>query len=80
MDRQSTGIIVNKAELAKLIHEMTDPRPGGADHLRQRCLIYFGQHEFGSAFLAKMGQQQEDPSQTLFARNVQGASFSSDCY
>ena len=40
MDRQSTGIIVNEAELPELVPEMTDPCPGRADHFGQRILIY----------------------------------------
>ncbi len=68
MDLQPIGIIVNKTKLPELIHEMTDPRTSGADHLGQRFLIYIRKHNFGSAFLAKVSQQKENPSQTLFAR------------
>jgi hypothetical protein len=69
MDHQPVVIAVfNKAQLPELIHEMTDPRPGGADHLCQIGLTDFGKYRFGSAFLAKMSEQQEDPRQTLFAR------------
>src|SRR5436309_7492891 len=47
---------------------MTDPRPGCADHLCQAILTDSGKHRFGSALLAKMSEQQEDPSQTFFTR------------
>ena len=47
---------------------MADPRPGCADHLGQVILTDFRKHKFGSAFLAKMSEQQEDPGETLFAR------------
>ena len=68
MDRQSIVVVVNKAELPELIHEMADPRPGCADHLGQVILTDFRQHRFGPAFLAEMSEQQEDPRETLFAR------------
>jgi hypothetical protein len=31
--------VINKAQRSELVHEMTDSRPGGADHLRQVFLI-----------------------------------------
>jgi len=59
--------VIDKAMFPEPIHEMTDPRPGCADHLRQGFLIDSGEHSFGPAVLANMGQQQENPSQTLLA-------------
>ena len=53
--------VIDKAQLPELIHEMTDPRPGCADHFCQAILTDSGKHRFGSAFLAKMSEQQEDP-------------------
>ena len=67
MDRQPAASVIDKAELPELIHEMTDPRPGGADHLRQVFLIDSGKYGFGFSFLAKMSQQEENPSQALLA-------------
>jgi hypothetical protein len=32
------AVVVNKAQLTKLIHEMADARAGGTDHLSQ-CLL-----------------------------------------
>ena len=61
------AFVINKAQLLELIHEMTDPRPSCADHLRQVFLINPGMYGFGSAFLPKMSQQQENPSQALLA-------------
>jgi hypothetical protein len=53
MDRQrAIATPIDKAELPKLVHEMTDPRPGGADHLGQVFLIDSGKYSFGSTFLA----------------------------
>ena len=43
MDRQrAAAIVIDKAELPELVHEMTDPRPGGAHHLCQLFLIDSG--------------------------------------
>jgi len=43
MDRQrAVAIVIDKAEFPELIHKMTGPRPGGADHLGQLLLIDFG--------------------------------------
>ena len=68
MDRQSAVVVIDKAKLPELIHEMTDSRPGCADHLCQRILIHSWNYAFGSAFLAKMSKQQENTSQPLLAR------------
>ncbi len=67
MDGQPGVIIVDKAMFPEPVHEMTDPRPGRADHLCQGILIHSGDYDFSLAFLAKMRKQQENPSQTLFA-------------
>ena len=68
MDRQpAVGAVIDKAKLPELVHEMTYPRPGCADHLCQISLTDPGKHRLGSAFLAEMGKQQEDPRQTLLA-------------
>ena len=49
--------VIDKAQRPELVHEVTDPRPGGTDHLRQVFLIDSGMDGFGSAFFAKMRQQ-----------------------
>jgi hypothetical protein len=68
MDRQrAVAIVIDKAELPELIHEMTDPRTGGAHHLCQAFLIDSGKGSFSSTFLAKMRQQQENPGQAFLA-------------
>ncbi len=69
MDRQSAvgAVVIDKTQLPELVHEMADPRPGGAHHLRQVFLIDSGKDTLGAAFLAEMSQQQEDPRQTLLA-------------
>src|ERR1700682_1663780 len=68
MDGQpSFMVVVDEAKLPEVIHEMIDPRPGCADHLCQMFLSDPGNDSFGFALLAKMGQQQENPSQALLA-------------
>ncbi len=58
MDRRQLAVVViDEAKPLELIHEMTDPRPGGADHLGQAFLIDAGNYSFGPAVLAKMSQQ-----------------------
>ena len=69
MDLQPAAgaVVIDKAQLLELVHEMTHPRPGGAHHLRQVFLIDSGKDTLGATFLAKMSQQQETPGQTLLA-------------
>jgi hypothetical protein len=68
MDRQLTvTIVLDKAKVPEFIHEMTDPRPGGADHLGQLFLIDSGKLSSVSTLLAKMRKQQENPGQALLA-------------
>jgi hypothetical protein len=66
MDRQP-AVVIDKAKLPELLHEMADPRTGCADPWRQAFLIDTGMYSLGSVLLAKMSQQQENPSQTLLA-------------
>ena len=48
--------VIDKAQLPELIHEMTDPRPGYAEHLCQAILTDSGKNKLSSAFLAKMSE------------------------
>ena len=57
MDSHSVIVVSDKAVLPEPVHEMTDPRPGGADHLCQGILIHSGNYRFGPTFLAEMGKQ-----------------------
>ena len=59
--QRAVARVIDKAQLAELIHEMADPRPGGADHLREVLLIDPGMDRFGSAFLAKMRKTRRRP-------------------
>ena len=68
IDRQrAVARVIDKIHRPELVHEMTDPRPGGTHHLGQVFLIDSGMDRFGSTFLAKMRQQQENPRQALLA-------------
>ena len=62
------AIVVDQTQLPELVHEKTDARPGGPDHLSQRLLADFRDDRLGFAFLAEIRQQQEQPRQALLAR------------
>jgi hypothetical protein len=48
------AIVINEAQLTKLIHEMTHSGSGRADHLGEGFLADFRRDRLGPAFLAKM--------------------------
>src|SRR5579872_4373786 len=60
--------VIDKAELPEITHEMTDPRPGGTNHLCQIFLIDSGKCLSVSTFRAKSRKQQENPGQTLLTK------------
>ena len=67
MDGQrAVAMVIDKAELPELVHEMTDPRSGGADHLRQLFLIEGGKLRLGSTIFASIRQHQQNAGQALF--------------
>jgi hypothetical protein len=51
----------DEAELAEFVHEKTDPRPGGADHLGQGFLADLGDHRLRLSLFAEIGQPQQKP-------------------
>jgi hypothetical protein len=53
------AVVVDQAELAELVHELTDARPCGANHLRQCLLADIRGDWLRRAFLAEMRQQQK---------------------
>jgi hypothetical protein len=56
VDRQPAAAgVVDKTKRSELIHEMTDPRPGCADHLGRVFLIDAVKDGFSPTLLAKMG-------------------------
>src|SRR6185369_5303325 len=62
------AIVFNKAELTELVHEIIYTGARGTDHLCKRLLADLREDGLGSAFLAKIGQQQESTCQALLAR------------
>ena len=62
------AVVVDKAQLPELVHEMTDPRVRRADDLCQRLLADLGRDRLRAAFLAEIGEHEEGPGQALFAR------------
>src|SRR5579863_4254353 len=61
------AIVADEAQSPELVHEMTDPRSGGANHLGQRLLTDIGTDRLRAAFFAEIGEQQEQPRQSPFA-------------
>ena len=51
--------VVNKTQFSKPVHEETDPRRSGSDHVGQRILNDRRNHGLGNSFLAKMCEQQK---------------------
>ena len=62
------AVVINEAQFPKLVHEMAHTGARSANHLRERLLADLSNDRLGSAFLAKIGQQEQSPCQTLFAR------------
>lgn len=48
-------VVADKAQLAKLVHEMTDAGAGGADDLGQRFLTDIRADRLRAAFLPEIG-------------------------
>jgi hypothetical protein len=66
-DAHTAGVI-DEAELAESVHEKTDPRPGGADHLGQGFLADLGDHRLRRSLFTDIGQSEQKPRQALFTR------------
>ena len=60
-------IVLDQAELPELVHERVDPRTGRADSRRQRFLTDLWDDRFELPFLPEIGEEQEYPSEPLFA-------------
>jgi hypothetical protein len=65
MDPDAT-VVVDKAELAKPIHEEADAGPGGSDHLCQSLLRDWRNQMFRFSRFAKFGEEKENSGQTFF--------------
>ena len=55
--QRAAGGVIHKAQLPELIHEMTDPRPGGANHL---CQVFLAE-QIGTEACAKLYRQAIHP-------------------
>jgi hypothetical protein len=62
-----TSVVLDKAQLAKPIHEEAHTRPGGSDHLRQRLLRDPWDQGFWFSGLAEFCHEQQDSRQPLLA-------------
>ena len=60
-------VVVNESQFAKPVHEKANLRPRGTYDLSQRLLAHLRNHRVGRALLAKVGQQEQHPRQSLLA-------------
>src|SRR6266498_4152646 len=51
------AVVLDEAQLPKLVHEKADPRPRGADQVRQRLLADFRNDRLRPPFLAEIRPQ-----------------------
>jgi hypothetical protein len=61
------AVIVDEAQLSKLVHEKTHPGPRRPDHFGQSFLTDSGNDGLMLRVFAEAGQQQQDPRQPLVA-------------
>src|ERR1700732_4926287 len=61
------SVVVDETFFAELVHEETYSRTRGADHSRQRLLAESHRDRRRIAFLAEIGEQQEQAGQTPLA-------------
>src|SRR5665213_164949 len=59
------AVVIDKAELTKLVHEMANARARRANHLSQGLLTDLGDNRLGPAGFAEICQQQQHASQPL---------------
>jgi hypothetical protein len=62
------AIVVNEAQFSEPVHEKTDSRTSGADHLCQGLLTYLWNNALRHTVLAKMSEQKKNARQSLFTR------------
>ena len=61
------AVIVDEAQLSKLVHEETHPGPRRPDHFGQGFLTDPGNDGLMLPVFAEAGQQQQNPRQPLLA-------------
>jgi hypothetical protein len=59
------AVVLDEAELLEFVHEKIDARAGGANHLRERLLRYFGKHALRMALRAITREQQQSARQAF---------------
>jgi len=60
-------VVINVAQLPKLIHKVAHAGTRRADHVRERLLTDFGDDRLLLSVLAEVRQQEQRPRQPLFA-------------
>ena len=65
MDFQMS-VVIDETQLTELVHEVAHARPGCADHLGECLLTDLRKNGLRSAFLSKIGQQQQQPRKPFF--------------
>src|SRR6202034_1669164 len=60
------AVVIDKTRLAKFVHEMAYPRAGRAARFCGRLLTDLCDERLRPAFLAKVGQQKQQPGKPLF--------------
>src|SRR4029077_14980271 len=61
------AVVVDEAQLPKLVHEGVNARASRADDLSQRLLTDLRRDRWRRAFLTKIGEEEKRPGQALFA-------------
>src|ERR1700720_114946 len=62
------SVVADQSKLAEFVHERTDARSGGADHIGQCFLTNVRTDRLRAAFLAEISKQQEQPRKQPLAR------------
>ena len=61
------AVVADQSQLSKLVHEMADPRSGGADHFGQCFLADIRADPLWLAVLAEIREQQQQPGKSPLA-------------
>lgn len=62
------SIVADKSKLAKFVHEVAYAASRGPDHFRQRCLADIRIDRLWAAFLAEIGEHQQQARESPLAR------------
>src|SRR5215203_2936391 len=61
------AVVIDEPLFAEFVHEKAYPGSGGADHFGQRFLTEGNRDGFAAAFLAEIGEQQQQARKPSFA-------------